>query len=332
PAGINDIAFNSRPLDDVELRTVLADLDFQTRDYRPRGIATFHDILSKQPDNVVANRDLGYAALQQDDWDRAEQYFKRAAAADSKDPEVHYLVAFGLSHKARSTGRPPEDLETMKKELNAAITLDPNYADAYGLLGMILASSDDKESAIATLKKAIALNPRYDWNYANLAKVDMRAQDFDSAVPLFQHLISSADPQISAMAQQQIQSIETYKQNLARWKEQSTARGGNITVSTDEDQTDGTQPASNLRDGSAKAEPVLFMKGILNAVDCSTSPSAILTITSAGKRWKMVAPEAKKLVVIGADSLSCSWTNKKVAVNYRKTGTNEGQLVTVELE
>jgi len=160
----------------------------------------------------------------------------------------------------------------------------------------------------------------------------MRAQDFDSAVPLFQQLISSADPQISSMAQQQIQSIETYKQNLARWKEQSTARGGNITVSTDEDQTDGTQPASNLRDGSAKAEPVLFMKGILNAVDCSTSPSAILTITSAGKRWKMVAPEAKKLVVIGADSLSCSWTNKKVAVNYRKTGTNEGQLVTVELE
>lgn len=332
PAGINDIAFNSRPLNDVELRTVLADLDFQTRDYRARGIATFHDILARQPDNVVANRDLGYAALQQGDWDKAEQYFKRAAAADSNDPEVHYLVAFGLSRKARSTGGLPDDLETMKKELNTAIMLDPNYADAYGLLGMLLVSGDDKESAIATLKKAIALNPRYEWNYANLANVYMRAQDFDSAVPLFQQLTSSSDPQISSMAQQQLQSIETYKQNLARWKEQSAARGGNSTVSTDEDQLDSAQPAAKLRTGSAKAEPVLFMKGILNAVDCSTSPSAVLMITSGGKKWKMLAPDAKKVVMIGADSLSCSWTNKKVAVNYRKTGVNEGQLVTVELE
>ena len=45
-----------------------------------------------------------------------------------------------------------------------------------------------------------------------------------------------------------------------------------------------------------------------------------------------VHPDAAKLIVMGADSLSCSWINKKVAVNYRKTGENEGKLATLELE
>ncbi len=81
-----------------------------------------------------------------------------------------------------------------------------------------------------------------------------------------------------------------------------------------------------------KSEPVLFMKGILNSVDCSVVPAATLTISSAGKKWKLLAPESKKLVVIGADSLSCSWTNRKVAVNYRKTGDDQGNIVSLELE
>ena len=74
------------------------------------------------------------------------------------------------------------------------------------------------------------------------------------------------------------------------------------------------------------------MQGVLNSVDCSQAPVAVLTVTSGGKKWKMLAPDAKKLIVMGADSLSCFWTNKKVAVNYHKSGDNEGQLVSLELE
>jgi hypothetical protein len=37
-------------------------------------------------------------------------------------------------------------------------------------------------------------------------------------------------------------------------------------------------------------------------------------------------------VVMGADQLSCSWTNRKVAVNYRKNGADSGTLVSLELE
>jgi hypothetical protein len=74
------------------------------------------------------------------------------------------------------------------------------------------------------------------------------------------------------------------------------------------------------------------MRGTLVSVDCSAEPAETLTISSGGKKWKMLAPQAKKLVVMGADQLSCSWTNRKVAVNYRKNGADSGTLVSLELE
>ncbi|HSM85421.1 MAG TPA: tetratricopeptide repeat protein [Candidatus Limnocylindrales bacterium] len=335
PPGAENITFTSRPLNDLETRTVLADLDFHARDYRARGIAAFQEILREQPENVVANRGLGYAALEKNEWEKAEEYFKRAAASNSKDPQVHYLVAYGLSQKARAAGRPPDDLEAMKKELNTAIALDPNYADAYGLLGMTLAFTGEKENAITILKKAIALDPRNEWNYYNLAGVYIRARDFDNALRMVQQLQTSSNPQIALMAAQQAQSIQNYKQSLARLQ-QAAPDTDSVTVVYDSEEgpTEGKSgpPAAQQQVMTANAEPVLFMKGILNSVDCSQSPGAALSVTSAGKKWTMLAPDAKRLIVLGADSLSCSWKNRRVAVNYRKTGASEGQLVSLELQ
>lgn len=334
PPGSDKFDFTSRPLNDIELRTVLADLDFHARDYRQRGIDTLQEILSKNPDDVTANRDLGYAALAKNDWDNAEQYFKRAAASDSKDPEVHYLVAYGLNRKSMSTGRPPDDVATMKTELNKAIALDPDYADAYSLLGMTLAFSGEKDTAIQALNKAIKLNPRNEWNYFNLASVYMRAHEIDNALALLQQLQSSSDPQIALRAGQSVQSLTAYKESLARRQQASAA--GTVHVETEKgfannEENEADEPAAQPA-APGQVEPVLFMKGVLNSVDCSQPEATVFTLSSAGKKWKMLLPKGKKLVVIGADTMSCSWTNKRVAVNYRKTGENEGQLVSLELE
>src|SRR5262249_39084313 len=104
PAGIDNVTFTSHPLNDLEIKTVLADLDYHSRDYRQRGIKELEEILSRQPENVVANRGLGYEALQQSDWEKASEHFKRAAANDVKDPRVHYLLAMMLNRRSTSTG------------------------------------------------------------------------------------------------------------------------------------------------------------------------------------------------------------------------------------
>jgi hypothetical protein len=96
--------------------------------------------------------------------------------------------------------------------------------------------------------------------------------------------------------------------------------------------TGSTQSNPEIRPLPASNDPVLFMKGVLVSVDCSAAPAATLTISSGGKKWKMLAPQSKKLILIGAEEFSCSWTNRKVSANYRKSGGEQGNLVSLEFE
>ena len=208
--GAHTVQFTSHPLSDLEIKSVMADLDYHSRDYRARGITEFQEILAKQPENVVANRGLGYEAMQKNDWDKASEHFKRAAAQDVKDPQVHYLLALMMSRKGMSSGN-KENLDVIRKELTAAIALEPNYPDAYNLLGMTLSYAGEKQEAIDALQKAVALSPRNPWYTGNLANAYLQAQDLDHAIPLLQQLRMSSEPGIASMAAQQLQQVEAYR-------------------------------------------------------------------------------------------------------------------------
>ena len=78
--------------------------------------------------------------------------------------------------------------------------------------------------------------------------------------------------------------------------------------------------------------PPKFLKGKLLSVDCSAAPSAILTVLSGAKTWKMKVADSAHLILIGADKFSCAWTNQKIAVNYRETGVAEGNILSVEIQ
>src|SRR5712671_3362279 len=210
PPGLPAVQFTSRPLNDLEIKSVLADLDYHSRDYRARGITEFQEILAKQPENAVANRGLGYEAMQKNDWDKASEHFKRAAAQDVKDPQVHYLLALMMSRKGMSSGN-SENLDGIRKELTAAISLEPNYPDAYNLLGMTFSYGGEKQEAIDALQKAVALSPRNPWYAGNLANAYLQTQDLDHALPLLQDLRMSSEPGIASMAAQQLQQVEAYR-------------------------------------------------------------------------------------------------------------------------
>ena len=337
PTGADAIQFASRPLNDIDVKSVMADLDYHSRDYRARGITELQQILALQPENVTANRDLGYEAMQTRDWDKAGEYFKRAAAQDVRDPQVHYLLAMMMSRKGMSS-RNSENSEAIRKELKAAIALEPNYAEAYNLLGMTLSFAGEKQEAIDALNKAIALSPRNQSYAGNLASAYLQAQDFEHAIPLLQELQKSSDPGIASRATQELHQVEAYQTAVNRRGQQS----GNTATAVQsvelrkapEESADTTDSAPDPPEKRpvVSSEPVLFMKGVLVSVDCSGAPSATLTISSAGKKWKMLAPQAKKLVLMGAEEFSCSWTNRKVSVNYRKSGVDQGTLVSLELE
>ena len=74
-----------------------------------------------------------------------------------------------------------------------------------------------------------------------------------------------------------------------------------------------------------------YLQGRLVSVDCSQSPAAVLTVTSGGTVLKLRTSDYKSLVLIGADSFSCSWNDRSVSVNYKIGGLSDGDLVSVEL-
>jgi hypothetical protein len=94
---------------------------------------------------------------------------------------------------------------------------------------------------------------------------------------------------------------------------------------------DVAAPSSSVAESPASPVPVLFLKGKLVKVDCANS-GATLTIAAGRVNWTFSVAERKKLLLIGTDSFACDWHNVPVAVNYRKTGENQGNLLSLEVQ
>ena len=76
----------------------------------------------------------------------------------------------------------------------------------------------------------------------------------------------------------------------------------------------------------------IFLRGTIAAVECSDEPSAILTVPSGYKTTKLKIADKHHLILIGTDQFSCSWTNKKAAVNYRQSESGDTNVMSLELQ
>ncbi len=63
----------------------------------------------------MANRGLGYEAMQKNDWDKASEHFRRAAAQNVKDPQVHYLLALHDEPERNVIGKTGKLWKRLKK-------------------------------------------------------------------------------------------------------------------------------------------------------------------------------------------------------------------------
>jgi tetratricopeptide (TPR) repeat protein len=323
---------------------VMADIHLHSLDYVDKAIAEFQEILKGDPKNAAACRGLGYAYLRKNQFDEAGDYFQRAAQADSKDPRVHYYFALLMSRAGGMNDH--AKLPEMIKELETSIALDPSFADPYSLLAFAQARDGDPAVGLETMQKAVALSPRNEMYQYNLAQMYLNNRQPDQAIAVLQVLEKSSNQQTAMRASESLAGAQRLKEMLERFGQQQGLGGIRMRQKpeepdepSDDDEPAPAAPSKEKRpDTGRPAEtnkgytPTRFMQGTLTGVDCSTQPSATLTVVVGNKTWKLRVADTARVILFGADKFSCSWTKRKVGLNYRATGTAEGDVVSLQVQ
>jgi tetratricopeptide (TPR) repeat protein len=331
---LNDEPYRSAKMTDLNAKAILADMHAHSLDHYQQALAEFNEVLTQDPANAVANRGLGYLYIREEKFDQAAASFQKALVANPNDAQLHYLVAYLMNRKAMKEGRPPDNALAMRREVEAAIQLDPSLADAHNLLAYALAADGKYDMAIQAQKKAIELNPSAETYQANLSHIYLQAEQWDQAEALLKRLQNSSDPDVRENATKNLAALNANREAAA---EQRRAKAMGI---TDPTAAQWKMPEGGLN-GDAKQEEssvkpdmrkVLYTYGLLESVDCSSDPAAVLNVRKGTKLMKLRTDDYKKLLVMGADTFSCDWRNQKVLVNYKPGGKSDGDLVTLELE
>ena len=340
PDFVSSRDLTSAPLTSADADAVLADVHLHSPYYREKALPEFQEILQTNPNHAGALRGIGYAYLQQHDFDRAEQNLRRAEQANPKDPRVHFYRALVMERQGKVSKNRAE-LEEVKEELQSAIELDPAFSEPYSLLSLVYATGGEIDKALTTIRKAVELSPRNEQYLYNLAMVHLSAQDLDSALALLTALVNSATPEVAERAKEALAEAESYKsvlgstrQSVASWPPSlgkffvfdhlASPRAQNAELAV--------ESTSPLVESSKKLRRPRFLKGQLTSVDCSAPPLALLTVISENRTWKLTVSDMNHLILIGADTFSCAWKNQKVAVNYFESSAGEGNVVSVEIQ
>jgi protein O-mannosyl-transferase len=111
-------------------------------------------------DNDFAHNNLGYLCADSDQLDKAISHYEAAAMIRHGKPNKHYNVgsAFVEMNLADALARKGESDEAMV-HYQQAITLEPNYADAYYNRGNLLLAKGQIDDAIADWEKTLQLQP-----------------------------------------------------------------------------------------------------------------------------------------------------------------------------
>ncbi len=322
PAALAKMPITSRPMEQADSLAVLAELHQHLRGYHDQSMKEFQAALRLNPDNAVANRGLGYAYLRDNDFQNAAECFRRAAAQNDKDPRVHYYAALLLNRASMMTNKGPQDPAAMRKELETAVTLDPQYADAWNLLAYVDTVEGESEKAIEHMKRAVELSPQNELYAANLSLYLMNANQWDEAEPILKRLLHSDNKDLAASARINLAQVAAERRPRKPLEE---TRRAPLKEEPPAPEPPKPEPKPELR-------PIRYLRGTLVSVDCTNPPAAVLTVVSGGTTWKMRASDTRKLLLIRVDAFSCDWKNRNVLVNYRVSGPGKADLLTLELQ
>ena len=103
------------------------------------------------------------------------------------DASRHAQIRLELAANYYQAGR----LDVAQDEVGQALAAKPDYADAYGLLGLILMQNQDWAQADVAMRKAIDLNPRDGNQIHNYGWMLCQQKNFTAAQPWFDKALAA---------------------------------------------------------------------------------------------------------------------------------------------
>ena len=335
-----------------EGRALIAEMSLRLPEHREQAVQQLESITNlPKGDNVVARRGLAWAHLEKKEFDSAIEELNKGAELNSKDPWLHFYLALVRLRAAQSSRTSIRGLPNMMQDLHAVLDWDPEFAEARSMLAMAQLDGGGVHAAMDSMRPALLLSPRNQTYLLNMAEIYLAGKNWDAATALLERLKKSPDPQVAKSAGEQLAGLPMLKkygvlpQDQASTPSQSGPTGTASSAKqnaesetqkkqsprTDEEVTEDLGPSIPAAPQIDK-RAIKFVKGKLLAIDCTKAPSAILTVAAGAKVLKLRTPDYKALTLIGADTFSCDWKSRAVAVNYRAGGTADGDLVSLEVQ
>jgi hypothetical protein len=290
------------------------------------------DTLVTAQGNEIAHRALAWDHMQRGEFDEAVEELGDAAALDRRDMWIHYYLSELKYRMAQTKHADIQGLPNMMQDLRAVLEWYPEFANAYDLMAMARLEGGGPIAAMQAEHAAMQLSPRNQQYVYHLAEIYIADKKWDAAKDVLERLKSGSDTEVAALARAELERIPAeQKYGLSPATATASQKLSAQPSPFDVLEQDAAKRAAQQQSTAADKRPAKFVQGRLVGVDCSQSPSAVLTVATGGTVLKLRTADYKSLLLIGADSFSCEWNNRAVSVNYRPGGVADGDLVSVEV-
>jgi tetratricopeptide (TPR) repeat protein len=336
PVFVDELATQTKPVSETDARAQLAEIMVRIPERREQGLKEIDNVLKMTDkkgqlvDNEIAHRVLAWVHLQKKEFPQAAEELGNAAAVDSRDVWLRYYLSLLKYTTAQTNHEEIQGLANMMVDLKATIDWYPEFAEAYNMLAMARIEGGGAASSLEAIKEAVRLSPRDEQYQFNLGQINESAKKWDAARAIFERLKASDNLQIAAAARHQLDELATVqKYGISPNSPKRAPQSSPFDELEQEAQKRAQAPPEET---APDKRPTQFVKGILQTVDCSQPPAAVLTVNTGTKSLRLRTSDYRSLLVMGEDHLSCDWKNRKVAVNYKSGGRADGDLVSVEVE
>jgi tetratricopeptide (TPR) repeat protein len=165
-------------------------LIYESREELDKAKIGYVESLRFAPDYPHANNNLGNILLNEGNCDDAIKHFKKAIRSDNS----YYTAYFNLANTYYRCGKPL--IFAIKKYFDA-LNINPNYAEAYGNLGVVAFDLKWFGCSEKAYNNAIKIKPDYEECYYNLGNLYRKNNQRTLAIEAYRKFIHYAGPNLA---------------------------------------------------------------------------------------------------------------------------------------